>query len=118
MKTFNSELQVGMKLLYNGEPIRWVNPKTGKIDEVMNQGKYVISRIDSNYIRLKSARKNAKTEHIFRKSEIEGKIQVVEFKDLTCTMGFIAMNLTRPKWILFDDKFEDTIDKAKKYNRS
>jgi len=114
MKDYNGELKVGMKLLYNGTPIEWCNRRTGKVNEVMNPGKYVISRFYRDYVLVKSDRKNATTEHYIPIDEIKGCIKELEFADLTCTMGFIGLNLRRPCWVIND---EELIKKAKQYNK-
>ena len=111
MKDYNGELKVGMKLLYNGTPMRWAS-RTGKVCEVMNPGKYVISRLLGDCVLVKSDRKNATTEHYIRKDEIN--LKVLEFADLTCTMGFIGLNLRNPSWVIND---EELIKKAKEYNK-
>ena len=112
MKDYNGELKVDMKLLYNGTPMQWCNRKTGKVNEVMNPGKYVISRFYRDYVLVKSDRKNATTEHYIPMDEIN--LKVLEFADLTCTMGFIGLNLRNPRWVIND---EELIKKAKEYNK-
>ena len=113
MRDYNGELKVGMKLLYNGEPMRWAS-RTGKVCEVMNPGKYVISRFLGDYALVKSDRKNATTEHYIRKDEIKCALKELELADLTCTMGLIGLNLRKPRWVVND---EELIKKAKEYNK-
>lgn len=117
MKVYDGNLEVGMNIIYNGSPIEWCNPRTGKVNEVMNQGEYIISNITNKFICLKSNRKNATTEHKIYKDDIEGRIKVIEFSDMTCTMGLIAMNLNNPTWVLADDNFKKSLANARKYNR-
>lgn len=113
MKDYNGELKVGMKLLYNGEPMRWAS-RTGKVCEVMNPGKYIISGFRGDFALVKSDRKNATTEHYIRKDEIKRELKELELADLTCTMGFIGLNLRRPRWVIND---EELIKNAKEYNK-
>lgn len=117
MKLYTGELKVGTPLIYNGEVIEWCNPRTGKVNEVMKQGEYIISSITSKYIRVKPNRKNAVTEHTLLKNEIEGHVKVIEFSDLTCTAGLIFLNLNNPVWILADDDYRKTMSSAKRYNK-
>ena len=118
MKVYNGELKKGMKILYNGEIIEWVNPKTGKVNEKMKKGEYIISKITSRIIYVVSSRKNAVTEHKIYRDEIEGKIKEIEFADITTTIGLVAININNPIWVLADDNFKKIIKDAKKYNRS
>ena len=48
------------------------------------------------------------------KDEIKRALKELEFADLTCTMGFIGLNLRRPRWVIND---EELIKKAKEYNK-
>ena len=110
MKIYDGEIYTGMKLIYDGEPIEWVNRK-GKVVEVMRKGKYVVSSVTDKYVFLKSDRKNASVEHKIYKNDIEHRIGVLEFPDLTTSIGLMFLH---NNWYIND---ENLIKEAKKYNK-
>lgn len=113
MKKYNGLLHSGLKLIYAGRPMEWVNPKTGKVNEVMKPGRYVISRIQLNLVYLKADRKNAAKEHAIYIGELKDRIYVPEWIDLTTP---IAQVFTLNKsWYIND---EELIKKAKAYNKA
>lgn len=110
MKQYTEEIKPGLKIIYDGEPKEWINPRTRKVCERMNKGKYIVSRVGREFIYIKADRKNASTEHKFHINDI--KLWQPEFADMTTAIGFLFS--FHHEWYIND---EELIAKAKKYNK-
>lgn len=114
MKNYEKPVEVGLKLIYEGHPINFCNRK-GKIVQTLNPGKYIVTRVTNDYIYLMCDRKNATTSYVLYKDDVEGRINELEFADLTTTIGFIMRNLKGGYgWCVNN---EELIKSAKKYNK-
>lgn len=111
MKKYEGELYSGLRLIFNGDTIKWYNRK-GRVVESMKPGKYKIERLTKDYIYLLSDRSNASVKHQIPHREIENNIFCLEFADLTNVIG-LAFNC-RQRWYIND---EELIRKAKAYNK-
>ena len=111
MKVYGGEIKTGLRLLYNGEPIKWSN-RSGKIVEILKRGKYVVSRVTRDFVYLKHDRAKATKEfQLHKEAFIE--IYELEFADLTTTIGLIFN--THKTWYINN---EELIKSAKKYNKA
>ena len=111
MKKYDKALEVGLELIYDGEPRQWCNPKTGKINEVMKRGAYRISRITYRFVYVCADRKNGSTEHQIDKQELERDLYALEFEDLTTPF---ALMFCHKNWYIND---KELINSAKAYNK-
>lgn len=102
MRAYTEPIEVGLKIIYTGEPIRWCNPKTGTVNEVMNQGKYVVSRVTNRFIYVKSDRKNATTEHQLIREHIENSLQIIEKNDRNSTIGLLSLRFLGKHWYVLE----------------
>lgn len=113
MFKFEGELEVGLNLIYDGEPIEWINPKTGRITDILNKGAYVITKLKDGYIFVRHDRKNATTIYKLDKNDINS-IWCLEFDDLTTFLGFFQREFEHHNWWIND---KELINKAKKHNK-
>ena len=115
MKKYEGALKVGLKLIYDGDKKSWCDPRTGKVNETMGKGRYVITCITNRFVYVTCDRKNAVTEHQIERKEVEGRIYAYEWADLTSyTVFSLGQVFGHHDWYYNDTGL---IEKARAYNK-